>query len=99
MYEDHPFQKWGALTLGNTMHFQNSPNEVFPGVKDPIWMHEINHTFQGQQLGPLYLPSNILGQMTAATVALFTKMNYYDANMRFNWNERGPYANPSKTWR
>jgi hypothetical protein len=99
VYEDHPFQKAGALTLGNTIHVPNDIDEIFPGDTEPVWMHEIQHTYQGQQLGPLYLPSNILGQLSAFGAALFTKMNYYDANMSLNWNERGPYAKPSVPWR
>jgi len=42
-----------ALTLGNVINYRGQAVEFA--------YHEVWHTYQGHQLGPLYLPSNILG--------------------------------------
>lgn len=95
MFSHHPLQFFGSLTVGNAMFLDVGANDSYRGDLGPVWWHEIFHTLQGQQLGPLYLPSNILGQMTAGAIGIFTGYDY--ANQNFNWNERGPYQ--YKTWR
>lgn len=53
--------------------------------------HEEAHTWQGQQLGPLYLPSNILGGLNAL-------IHGEDWHGPHNWNEVGPQMNPPRAW-
>ena len=49
------------------------------------WMHEIQHTYQAQLLGPLYLLSNGLGMATSVIAGDGT-------HGPLNWNERGPQS-------
>ncbi|MBL7661349.1 hypothetical protein JNK13_01220 [bacterium] len=68
-FENHPFMfDEGAITLGNTTIYDTNawPSktiEAQPGVT--YAQHEIQHTFQGELFGPLYLPANILGGLLA----------------------------------
>jgi len=58
-FRNHPLM-FGAITLGNTIAYAS---DFGPGFKLPegtVGDHERQHTYQGQLLGPLYLPSNIL---------------------------------------
>ena len=55
------------------------------------WEHEIQHTYQGQLLGPLYLPSNLLAMGMAQLIN-------GDEHGALNWNERGPQSSPPRTW-
>jgi hypothetical protein len=101
-FTNNPFGGFGALTLGNTTTWIGDPYDP----TDPIWHddgvpklenghtypeHETPHTYQGQQLGPLYLPSNILGGLTAL-------LHDEDWHGDHNWNERGPKSNPPSLW-
>ncbi len=83
-FENHPLMS-GAITLGNTISYA-------PGFgADIIGDHERQHTYQGQTLGLLYLPSNALG------LALAQLING-DTHGPLNWNERGPQSNPPTPW-
>lgn len=84
-FENHPLMLFGAITLGNTIHY---PAGFGPSK---IGDHEKQHTIQGQQLGPLYLPSNALGLSLA-------QMIDRDTHGPTNWNERGPQATPPRPW-
>ena len=53
--------------------------------------HENAHTYQGQQLGPLYLPSNLLGGLNAS-------LHGQDWDGSRNWNEVGPKSDPPSPW-
>jgi hypothetical protein len=53
--------------------------------------HETQHTYQGEQLGPAYLPSNVLGGLNA----LFHGEPWHGPH---NWNERGPQLTPPVPW-
>ena len=55
----------------------------------PIGLHEIQHTYQGQMLGPLYIPSNVLG---IAAGLIFNGSPHGPAN----WNERGSQQSPPR---
>lgn len=79
----------GAITLGNTEVFGGSPSDTVKGI--PMGQHEEQHTYQGQQLGPLYLPSNLLGGLAAEVLG----GNWHDPQ---NWNETGPQQNPPVPW-
>ncbi|MBT1077307.1 hypothetical protein KJB29_18935 [Geobacter grbiciae] len=56
-----------------------------------VGQHESQHTIQGEQLGPLYLPSNILG---LAAGQIINGNTHGPAN----WNERGPQPTPPSPW-
>ncbi|MEO8114187.1 MAG: hypothetical protein ABI655_07405 [Phenylobacterium sp.] len=96
---NNPFGGVGAITIGNTTTYKGDPydpNDV-DWARDraitgrPVWQHEKQHTYQGEQLGPLYLPSNLVGGLNAV---LRGQGWHGDAN----WNERGPQMNPPRPW-
>lgn len=98
-FTNNPFGGAGALTLGNTTTWNGDPydpNDQAWQAKareegHPIPDHERQHTYQGEQLGPLYLPSNLLGGLNA----LAHGENWWG---KHNWNERGPQSNPPRPW-
>jgi hypothetical protein len=93
-FVNNPLGGVGAITLGNTTTWNGNPY-----VPDGEWVedghtipqHEEQHTIQSQQLGPLYLPSNLLGGLNA----LIHGEDWHGAH---NWNERGPKADPPTPW-
>jgi hypothetical protein len=80
-----------AITLGNVQIFHGKPTDH--PINDPttIGEHEEQHTYQGEQLGPLYLPSNILGGLAAELVD-----GYWHGP--HNWNEVGPRQPTPVPW-
>lgn len=54
--------------------------------------HEKQHTLQGEMLGALYLPSNLLGGLNS-----LRKGEGWHGDG--NWNETGPQDNPSRPWK
>jgi RHS repeat-associated protein len=90
-FENHPFM-FGAITLGNTVCYSRNACPNCPGLPNGTFGdHERQHTYQGELLGPLYLPSNILG---LGSGILFNG----DSHGPANWNERGPQASPPSPW-
>lgn len=93
-FTDNPFGGVGAITLGNVEVFNGKPSD--PADRrvppTPIGQHEEQHTYQGEQLGPLYLPSNILGGLAGVLI---------DGELHgpHNWNESGPGQRPPVPWR
>jgi hypothetical protein len=105
----NPLGGLGAITLGNAVIWIGDPYDP----ADAVWRgpdgrpalenghsypeHERQHTIQGEQLGPLYLPSNLAGGMLGLLLDR-------DARGRptwhgpHNWNERGPQADPPRPW-
>jgi hypothetical protein len=89
----NPLVVAGAITLGNTANYRGDPYDP----NDRFWkgerpqVHEQQHTVQGQQLGPFYLPSNIAGGLTA----LARDGEWHGPS---NWNEVGPKMNPPRPW-
>ncbi|NOX76611.1 MAG: hypothetical protein GXP17_08395 [Gammaproteobacteria bacterium] len=79
-----------GLTVGNTI-FLGGSESVLTASGVPMGTHEMSHTYQGEILGLLYLPSNILG----GAASLLTSGNWHGPA---NWNERGPQSVPSKPW-
>ena len=81
-----------AVTLGNTVSYGGDfgPETLVLG-DIPVGVHELQHTIQGQLLGPLYLPSNVVGG-----VAAVIRNGYWHGS--FNWNEVGPQSNPPRPW-
>jgi len=99
-FTNNPLGGVGAITLGNTTTYADDPysgmgREAWRAVEaregHPIWEHERQHTIQGQHLGPLYLPSNVLGGL----IALILDRSWHGPH---NWNERGPQSHPARPW-
>ena len=97
---NNPFGGVGAITIGNTTTYYDDPYSpdgrqhwaaTERGEGHPVWEHERQHTIQGQQLGPLYLPSNLLGGL----MALARDRDWHGPH---NWNERGPQLHPARPW-
>jgi hypothetical protein len=65
-------------------HPADRPGHTYP-------QHETEHTYQGEQLGPLYLPSNLVGGLNA----MFNGEDWHGSH---NWNEIGPSSNPPSAW-
>ncbi|HKQ43846.1 MAG TPA: hypothetical protein VJS47_00475 [Rhizomicrobium sp.] len=88
-FTNSPFiGKDAAITLGNVEVY--GPVER-GGGRDNLGPHEEQHTYQGEQLGPLYLPSNILGGLAAELID-----GYWHGP--HNWNEIGPQQPSPVPW-
>jgi DNA replication protein DnaC len=61
---------------------------------------KLQHTLQGQVLGPLYLPANIIGGVTATLGTPFTGPGPGGSPWHgpLNFMERGPMAMPPRPW-
>ena len=104
-FVNNPLGGVGAITLGNTITYSGDPYD--PNDVDWNWYrektgqdirdHERAHTVQGQQLGPLYLPSNIVGGLLGLLRDRDEAGNR-DWGGPSNWNERGPNLNPPRPW-
>ncbi len=80
---------FGAITLGNTISYASNFGPAFQLPGGTVGDHERQHTYQGQILGVLYLPSNILG--------IFAGLVFNgDSHGAANWNEIGPLSSPPK---
>lgn len=106
-FTNHPLQRLfggGAITLGNTIAFGGLPGDAAPTsvpfVSVPIGSHELQHTFQGQVLGPLYLPANIIGGVAGTLGTPFTGPGPGGSPWHgpLNFMERGPLAVPPRPW-
>ena len=98
-FRNNPFGGVSAITLGNASIYADDPYDP----QNPSWdnqkrteghspqEHEEQHTYQGQQLGPLYLPSNLLGGLNSV-------LRGEGWHGEHNWNERGPQSNPPTPW-
>ncbi|WP_310542865.1 hypothetical protein [Phenylobacterium sp.] len=106
-FTNNPFGGVGAITLGNAVVFNGdpydpqdsnganwtrrdgmTPEQSMQSYRD----HEDQHVKQGEMLGPLYLPSNLLG---GGAYALAKDRVWHGPS---NWNERGPEENPPRPW-
>jgi hypothetical protein len=97
-FRNNPFGGVGAITLGNTTTYDGDPSDPsgsWGGYNSthaaPIQEHERQHTIQAQQLGPFYLPSNLLG----GGVAMLREGDWHGPS---NWNERGPQEPDPRPW-
>ena len=100
-FVNNPLGGVGAITMGDTTTVFDDPYDAKDYEKDwkgieakeghTVWEHERQHMMQGRQLGPLYLPSNLLGGATAL-------LRDGDWHGESNWNERGPKSNPARPW-
>jgi hypothetical protein len=96
-FTKHPFMST-AITMGNAISY--AP-DFSPGSSR--WFdtqeHEFFHTLQGEQLGPLYLPSNIVGGTASLMVNYSSSLTLSHAwHGRTNWNEVGPQSTPPRVW-
>ena len=78
-FTNHPGM-FGAITLGNTISYASGfgPDTMLANGYS-LGVHEGLHTFQGEILGPFYLPSNVAGG--ASSLAVYGK--WHGPN---NWN-------------
>jgi len=102
-FTNNPFGGVGAITLGNTTTWIGDPYDP----ADRVWraadgsprlenghtypQHETQHTYQGELLGPFYLPSNLLGGLNAV-------LRGEGWHGDHNWNERGPQSAGLAPW-
>jgi RHS repeat-associated protein len=105
-FANHPLQQLfgGDVTIGNTISYDGVPADPVP-TSNPLIdiqasQHEIQHTYQGQVLGPLYLPAHISGMSTGALATpftgLYTGLGIADAPM--NFMEAGPVSIVPHPW-
>jgi hypothetical protein len=102
-FTNNPFGGVSAITVGNTTTWKDDPY----GPPNATWFmpdgspklekghtypqHETQHTYQGEQLGPLYLPSNLLEGLNAV-------LRGEGWHGDHNWNERGPQSQDLTPW-
>jgi len=55
-FSNNLFANAGAVTVGNVSVYGATPDAPLQGVSHG-WQHEMQHTGQGETLGPLYLPA------------------------------------------
>jgi len=81
-----------AITLGNVVLYgRGARPESWTRSGATLGDHERQHTVQGQQLGLLYLPSQLLGGLAG----LLVDRSWHGPS---NWNERGPLGVPPRPW-
>ncbi|MBX3484905.1 hypothetical protein [Phenylobacterium sp.] len=96
----------GAITLGNTITYAGDPYDPNDAgwaryrtlYGHPVQEHEEQHTYQGEALGPLYLPSNIAGLLSSILRREKDEDGQITGHGPSNWNERGPQLNPPRPW-
>jgi RHS repeat-associated protein len=81
------------VTLGNVSCFGSGPlgpGEQSPGQAPGVTneQHETAHTYQGEELGPLYLPA----------YALAAAMGALNGDWHDNFMEAGPMSSPPRPW-
>lgn len=105
-FVNNPLGGVSAITLGNATVWNGNPYDP-KDSSGPDWFeadgtprrenghsvpeHEEQHTRQGELLGPLYLPSNLLGGANA----LLRGQGWHGEG---NWNETDPQMNPARPW-
>jgi len=91
-FENHPFMPEGSgVTIGNAISYAGTSDETDFAGGPTIGEHEEQHTYQGQQLGPLYLPAYALFAGIAA-------LGGNDPIGPENQMESGPHSIPPTTW-
>ena len=91
-FENNPLCLAGtALTIGNVISYgvESGPEETVE--EGSVGQHEEAHTYQGEQLGPLYLPVYLV----SGVGAVLRGANPFG---RENFMERGPYMAPPRPW-
>lgn len=84
-FHDNLFMPFGAITLGNVIIYGRGAPELIVGD------HEEQHTYQGQILGPLYLPAHII----LGTISWIIDSDWHGP---INVLETGPQDNCPHPW-
>lgn len=94
---DNPMGGFSAMTLGNAILYGRSRPES-PDVNGlPTWVGEREHTFQGETLGPAYLPLHVLGGLySLARDRDETGKPFWHGE--HNWLEVGPHSDHPSPW-
>jgi hypothetical protein len=83
----------GAITIGNvTLYSAEMPPHNIGYDYNRACDHERQHTYQGELLGPFYIPANAVGGM----LGLALDGDWHGVS---NFMERGPSSHPSVSWR
>lgn len=90
-FTDDPFNV-SATTLGHVVIVGEFYSDPRNNSLSSTLAHEGAHVTQGDQLGPFYLPSNLLGGLAGL---VFDGGNWHGPA---NWNEVGPQLNPPTPW-
>ncbi len=87
-FTNNPLAFLGAITFGNVINYAPGfgPTVEAPEGGHTVGAHEMMHTFQGQVLGPLYIPANIIGGILGILSG--------DYHSPANFMESGPQSNP-----
>lgn len=92
-FENNPLAVLGALTTGNVINYGGGLTPANVGA------HEASHTYQGQILGPLYLPLNIVGQLASViTYPISSWRGPSPVHGKANFMETGPQSSPPRLW-
>jgi hypothetical protein len=94
-FANNPLTSSGAITLGNVINYgpQLPPNSCSPESQNhTTGEHERQHTYQGQLLGPLYIPTSLFG----LSLGLFFDG---DSHGPHSLTEKGPQMNPPRAWK
>ena len=92
-FENNPLSVFGALTTGNVINYGGGLTPANVGE------HEGSHTFQGQSLGPFYLPFNIVGQFASlVTYPVSSWRGPSPVHGKANFMETGPQSSPPRLW-
>jgi hypothetical protein len=83
-----------AITLGNTINYGLSMGPYSPSPESPfhtVGMHELQHTYQSEILGPLFMPTAALSLGLGSAI---------DGNSHgpASFMERGPQQDPPQPW-
>ena len=89
-FENHPLMA-EAITMGNSISYARGFGPGFPLPEGSVGSHELQHTYQGQVLGPLYFPSHII---FGSAGLLFNQSWHGPANIL----ETGPQSTPPTPW-
>lgn len=86
-----------AVTFGHVILYASRQPEL------RIQLHEQQHTYQAEVLGPLYLPLHIGFQLASFAYSFFDRSRCYTSvndrvHSRANLLETGPMASPPRAW-
>lgn len=108
-FVNNPLAGLGAITLGNTTSWGQDPKDPrsfwytdqepwTPEREAQNFRHEAAHTRQSEQLGPLYLPANIIGGVSSVIAGKPKDGDPSRWHTDVNFMERGPKQNPPAPW-
>jgi hypothetical protein len=104
---NNPAAMAGAIPIGSSTIYGDDPwspqgRANWRGLEaeegHPVWEHEDAHVPQGRQLGPAYLPSNLLGGAASLLLDRHPDTGKPYWHGPHNWNEQGPKQNPPRPW-